>query len=84
MNNSYEPKLWPEVLCAEEAERFMGGQTMMKIAKELGLEPITKNPKFTRYDIKDLRAFLDKMKVEWVTCRRRGVRSQNPSLSAFS
>jgi len=83
MNNSYESKPWPEDLCAGEAERFMGGQNMMKIAKELGLEPITKNPKFTRYDIKDLRAFLDKMKVEWVTCRRRGVRSQNPSLSAF-
>ena len=41
MNNSYEPKPWPDVLCAEEAERFMGGQKMIKIAKELGLEPIT-------------------------------------------
>jgi hypothetical protein len=83
MNYSYEPKPWPEVLSAEEAERFIGGQTMMKVAQELGLEPITRNPKFTRYDIKDLRAFIDKIKVELVTCRRRGVRSQYSSLSAF-
>ena len=83
MNNSYEPKPWPEVLCAKEAERFMGGQTFMRIAKELGLEPITRGRRFTRYDIKDLRAFLDKMKVELVTCRRKGVRSENPVLSAI-
>jgi len=83
MKYTYEQLPWPEVLSADEAKRFMGGQTMMKIAKELGLEPITKNPKFTRYNIKDLRAFLDKMKVEWVTCRRRGIKSQNPSLSAY-
>ena len=83
MNNSCEPKPWPEVLCAEEAERFMGGQTMLKIALELGLEPITRGRRFTRYDIKDLRAFLDKVKVELVTCRRKGVRSQNPALSAI-
>lgn len=82
MNNSYEPKPWPDVLCAEEAERFMGGQKMLKIAKELGLEPITHGPRFTRYDIEDLRAFKAKIKVELVSCRRRGVRSQNPALSA--
>lgn len=82
MNNPYQNQPWPEVLTAEEAERFIGGPLMMKIAKQLGLEPIIIGNRFTRYHITDLRAFIDKIKVEMISSRRRGVISENPVLSA--
>ena len=83
MNNSYEPKPWPEVLCAEEAERYMGGQTMLKIAREMGLKTILEGNRISRYHFADLRAFIEKIKVEMAICRRRGLSSQNPILSAY-
>ena len=83
MNNPYQNQLWPEVLTAEESERFIGGPLMMKIAKQLGLEPIIIGNRFTRYHIADLRAFINKIKVEKIGSRRRGVTSQNPVLSGY-
>ena len=82
MNNPYQNQLWPEVLTAEEAERFIGGPLMMKFAKQLGLEPVIIGKRFTRYHITDLRDFIDKIKVEMISSRRRGVISENPVLSA--
>lgn len=83
MNNPSPNQPWPEVLNAEEAERFIGGPLMMKFAKQLGLEPIIIGNRFTRYHIADLRAFTDKIKVELISSRRRGVTSTNPILSAY-
>jgi hypothetical protein len=83
MNDPNQNQPWPEVLNAEESERFIGGPFMMKIAKQLGLEPLIIGNRFTRYHIADLRAFINKIKVEKIGSRRRGVTSKNPSLSAY-